>query len=104
MTRSGFQTPEVLSGTETIGELHRAHLEMRDVFETRYSVAAHENAQKVVEDFNVFNLLVDVKHCMFSVGESSELYFSLYDSKKKKFISYVFFFSFFFFLLALDLS
>ena len=34
-----------------------------------------------------FQLLIDVKACIFSVGESTELFFSLYNGKKKQYLT-----------------
>jgi len=97
-------------------EMYEFHREMPDVYQTRFSVMHQTNKVRglvnlvpvisfwssihnviwfIVQSLldstarNLLNLLVEVKHCVYAVGEPTEVYLSLWSEKQRKFISYV---------------
>jgi C2 domain in Dock180 and Zizimin proteins/DOCK N-terminus/DHR-2, Lobe C len=91
VVKRGFQLPPGIADAKACAEpirLLNAHEDMPNIFQSRFSVVtAIGDVASVLSDNPFFNLVVDFKSCMFSTGESMEIFCSLYSARDRKFIT-----------------
>ena len=82
--------PDALQGGQraydfSIPDLYKFHLPSAEILEKRENAVAISKQKKNEQIF--YQLVFDIKHCIFKAGNDTFLLFSIYDDKADKFIT-----------------